>query len=151
MKMRVEAASNYLYTSQLRATDRAREITATAAQAANAPQEAQAPRENRARQADLTSMTSEEMIDWVNEQYFKGEFPIEDMSSFVALLLPCWLNEIDPARENTRYDFMQMAHDHISMARASGKRGERTAELLEKALSIMQRCQGQSASVDTFA
>ena len=153
--MRVEAASNYLYTSQLRATERTREITAARAvettQATQATQEVQAPRKDGARQADLTSMTSEEMIDWVNEQYFKGEFPIEDMSSFVALLLPCWLNEIDPARENTRYDFMQMAHDHISMARASGKRGERTAELLEKALSIMQRCQGQNASVDTFA
>ncbi len=98
-------------------------------------------------------MTCGEMIDWVNEQYFKGEFPIEDMSAFVALLAPCWLGEIsgrvDLARE--RYDFMQMARDHISMARASGKKGERAAELLEKALSIMQRCQGQSASVDTFA
>lgn len=153
--MRVEASSaSYLYTASLRATERAREITATAAQAANAPQEAQAPRENRARQADLTSMTLEEMMDWVNEQFFKGEIKTpEEMSAFVVLFVPCWLDEIsgrvDLARE--RYDFMQMAHDHLSMARASGEKGEKAAALLEKVLSIMQRCQGQNVSVDTFA
>ena len=156
--MRVEAASNYLYTSQLRATERTREITAAraveTAQATQATQEVQAPRENRARQADVTSMTLEEMMDWVNEQFFKGEIKTpEEMSAFVVLFVPCWLDEIsgrvDLARE--RYDFMQMARDHLSMARASGEKGERAAELLEKVLSIMQRCQGQNASVDTFA
>ena len=158
--MRVEAASNYLYTSPLRASERVREITAAraveATQATQATQEVQASRKDVVRQADVTSMTRGGMIDWVNEQCVKGEITGDDIFSFVVLLLPCWTldeisGQVDLARENIRYDFMQMARDRISMARASGEKGEKAATLLGNALSIMQRCQGQNANVDTFA
>ena len=163
--MRVEAASNYLYTSQLRATERAREITANAAQAASAPQAVEeAVRAESSKPVDFSRMTWQEMHEWRHEQYSRGEISLEEnLNLAVMSILGCGLriNEatswIEFPEEDKVFDFMQIARDGVALARshlASGNQevGQQYLDLFESALSVMERFQGQSmSSVDVFA
>ena len=90
--MRVEATSaSYLYTASLRTVDRAREITATAAQAANAPQAVEdAPCDESSKPVDFTCMTLKEMYRWLHEQYLQGEMTADESFIFgIAISLAC--------------------------------------------------------------
>ena len=162
--MRVEAASNYLYTSQLRATERAREITANAAQAASAPQAMEdAPREESGKPVDFTRMTWQELHEWRHEQYNRGEISIDEFLGLAVMsILGCGLriNEatdwIEFPEDDKVFDFMQIARKGVALARehlACGNQdvGQQYLEVMEPALSVMQRFQGRQMSVDVFA
>ena len=148
--MRVEAASNYLYTSPVRATDRAREITANAAQeAAAAPQAVEdAPRAESSKQVDFTRMTQKEMRDWINEQLRDGKMTFEE--SVPLVVLSAFGTPLDAPESELPYcNYMQMASEGLRFAQLENDAVRQ--KFWGSALSIMQRYQGQSASVDTFA
>ena len=164
MKMRVEAASNYLYTSQLRATDRAREITATAAQAASAPQAVEeTPREKIAKPVDFSRMTWQELHEWKRKQYSRGEISTDEIVNLsIMSFLGCGLriNEatdwIEFPEDGKVFDFMQMARDGVALARehlvcGNQEIGQQYLDLFGTALSVMERFQERNMSVDVFA
>ena len=146
--MRVEATSNYLYTSPLRASERAREITANAAQAASAPQAVEdAPRAESSKPVDFTHMTQKELIDWANEQYFSGNITIEELG--VIGVMSIFGTPLDAPESDLPYcDYMQIAGEGLYFARL---RNDGSQKFWDKALSIMERYQEQGAGVDTFA
>ena len=151
--MRVEATSaSYLYTASLRATERVQKITANAAQETAAPQAVEdAPRAESSKQVDFTRMTQKEMRDWINEQLRDGKMTFEE--SVPLVVLSAFGTPLDAPESDLPYcNYMQMAREGLHFAQLGGNE---YSTVLQKfwgsALSIMQRCQGQSASVDTFA
>ena len=159
MKMRVEAASNYLYTSQLRATDRAREITATAAQAANAPQALEdAPCVESSKPVDFSRMTIQEMLDWIGEQERKGEISSEESLDFSLWAISCGYRcdeatgRIWCVGKDEALDFTQTVREGVAFARAHEyDDGGRYQRAMEAGWATMLRAQGLSRSVDVFA
>ena len=155
--MRVEAASNYLYTSPLRATERAREITASRAQEAATPQAVEdAPRAESSKPVDFSRMSRREMFDLLTQLKVPEEMPIESLGTIVLLTLHC--ADVDaqgnfvvpPKEDGVRSDRMQQVRDAMPYAKTRND-GGRFLRGLESVLSAMQRCQGQNVSVDTFA
>ena len=162
--MRVEAASNYLYTAPLRASERAREITANRAQEAAAPQTVEnAQRTESSKPVDFSRMTWQELHEWRYEQYNRGEISTDEfVNLFIMSFLGCGLrisettDWIEFPEEDKVFDFIQIARKGVALARehlACGNQeiGQQYLDLFESALSVMQRFQGQSMSVDVFA
>ena len=150
--MRVEAASNYLYTSPLRATERVQKITASAAQEAAAPQAVEdAPRAESSKPVDFTHMTQKELIDWANEQYFSGNITFEELG--VIGVMSIFGTPLDaPESDLPHCNYMQMAREGLHFAKLGGNEYSAALEKFwGSALSIMQRFQGQGVRVDTFA
>ena len=119
--MRVEAASNYLYTSPVRATDRAREITANAAQeAAAAPQAVEdAPRAESSKPVDFSRMTQKEFRDWINEQLSDGKMTFEE--SVPLVVLSAFGTPLDAPESDLPYcNYMQMAREGLHFAKLGG-------------------------------
>ncbi len=162
--MRVEAASNYLYTSPLRASERVREITANRAQEAAAPQAVEdAPRAESSKPVDFSRMTWQELHEWKREQYSRGEMSTDEIVNLsIMSFLGCGLriNEatdwIEFPEDGKVFDFMQMARNGVALARehlAYGDQevGQQYLDLFGTALSVMERFQGRQMSVDVFA
>ena len=162
--MRVEAASNYLYTTPLRATERAREITANRAQEAAAPQAVEdAPRAESSKPVDFSRMTWDEMHEWTNEKFLQGEISFEEMSNLGTMMLlsgalryNAATGRIEFPKGDEVFDFTQIARDGVAVARAhlaygDQEVGQQYLDLFGTALSVMERFQGQGAGVDTFA
>ena len=162
--MRVEAASNYLYTSPLRATERVQKIAANAAQEAAAPQAVEdAPRAESSKPVDFSRMTWQELHEWKREQYSRGEMSTDEIVNLsIMSFLGCGLriNEatdwIEFPEDGKVFDFMQMARDGVALARehlAYGDQevGQQYLDLFGTALSVMERFQGRQMSVDVFA
>lgn len=154
--MRVEATSaSYLYTASLRATERVQKITANAAHAASAPQTVEdAPRTESSKPVDFTSMTRRELFDWANEQVRNGSMTLEESFRFVLLstdgLSPDAISLEGLPADQTCYNYVQIAQDGLAQARTR-EDGAKMVKWWESVLSVMQRFQGQSMSVDVFA
>ena len=154
--MRVEATSaSYLYTASLRATERVQKITANAAQAANAPQAVEdAPRAETAKPVDFSRMTRCELFNWTNEQVRNGNMTLEESFPFVLLssdglsLDAIGLEGL--SADQTCYNYVQIAQDGLAQAQTR-EDGAKMVKWWESVLSVMQRFQGQSMSVDVFA
>ena len=156
--MRVEATSaSYLYTASLRATERVQKITAHAAHAASAPQAMEnAPRTESSKSVDFTHMTRRELREWTNEKFLGGELSFDEMSELATLgITGLSIDELKRGHwflddGDTRYNYMQIARDAMPFARTYDD-GGKYLHTLETTLSVMQRFQGQSMSVDVFA
>ena len=162
--MRVEAASNYLYTSPLRASERVREITANRAQEAAAPQAVEdAPRTESSKPVDFSRMTWEEMDKWINEQYKQGKISCEESTDLSMMMLlsgalryNAATGRIEFPKGDEVFDFTKIARDGVAVARehlAYGNQevGQRYLDIFETALSVMERFQERNRSVDVFA
>ena len=159
--MRVEAASNYLYTSPLRATERVQKIAANAAQeaAAAAPQAVEdAPRDESAKPVDFSRMTLKEMLGWTGEQYRQGEMSWEEMCDFSLWAIGCGYRcdeatgRIWHIGEDVEFDFTQAVREGVALARAHEYGdGGRHVRAMEAGWAAMLRYQGQQMSMDVFA
>ena len=154
--MRVEATSaSYLYTASLRATERVQKITANAAQADSAPQAVEdAPRAETAKPVDFSRMTRCELFNWTNEQVRNGNMTLEESFPFVLLssdgLSPDAIGLEGLSADQTCYNYVQIAQDGLAQAQTR-EDGAKMVKRWESVLSVMQRFQGQSMSVDVFA
>ncbi|MBQ1657913.1 MAG: hypothetical protein II058_05395, partial [Rhodocyclaceae bacterium] len=100
---------------------------------------------------DFTRMTQKEMRDWINEQLSDGKMTFEE--SVPLVVLSAFGTPLDAPESDLPYcNYMQMAREGLHFAQLGGNE---YSTVLQKfwgsALSIMQRYQGQSACVDTFA
>jgi hypothetical protein len=103
---------------------------------------------------DFTSMTRQEMRDWVNAQIRSGEMSLDDSRPFMAMTMKIPVNggsggELPAQSDGTRHDFTQRARDGIQGALS--RNDETTLKMLESAMSIMQRQQGQAIGIDIRA
>jgi len=105
------------------------------------------------KQSDFTSMTRQEMRDWVNTQISNGEMSLDDSRPFMAMTMKIPVGslsgEIPAERDGARHDFTQKIRDGIEGAQS--RNDGATQRMLESALQIIQRSQGQVSRVDVRA
>jgi len=94
-------------------------------------------------QPDFTSMTRQEMRDWLNDQIRSGEMSLDDSGAFMAMTMKIPVGgsggEVPAASDGTRYDFTQKISDGMQGARS--RSDETTLKMLESALQTVQRYQ----------
>lgn len=146
--MRVDAGTSYLYTSQrpqASAADRSAGASFSAALTAT--------QADSTKQADFTSMTRLEMRDWVNNQIRSGEMSLDDSRPFMAMTMKMPVGglggELAAESDGMRYDFTQKVRDGIEGALS--RNDETTLKMLQSAMSIMQRQQGQTIGINIRA
>lgn len=147
--MKIDARPSHPFTSQ-RTQTRAPDRPVTTSFSAALTQ-AQA---NSTKHADFTSMTRQEMRDWVNTQIRSGDMSLDDSRPFMAMTMKIPASgglggELAAENDGTRYDFTQKVRDGIQAALA--KNDDTTLKMLDSAMSIMRRQQGQATSVNTVA
>ncbi|MBX3414807.1 MAG: hypothetical protein KF708_19130 [Pirellulales bacterium] len=98
---------------------------------------------------DFTSMTRQELFDWMNGQIRSGQMTLDESTSFLGMTVrfdATTRQSVDMATDTTRYDFTERARQGIAGARWF--HNEALAERLEWALRRMQQEQGQPLRVD---
>ncbi len=149
--MKIDAGPSHPFASQrtqTRLTDRS---TTTSFSAALTQAQAQT---NSSRRTDFTSMTRQDMRDWVNTRIRSGDMSLDDSRPFMAMTMKIPASggpggELAAENDGTRYDFTQKVRDGIQAALA--RKDGTTVKMLESAMSIMQGQQGQATSVNTVA
>lgn len=110
------------------------------------------PADGSVRQVDFTSMTRQELRDWVNAQIRSGTMSLDDSRPFMAMTMKIEVasgRETDAASDATRYDFTQKIRDGIQGALS--RNDEASLKMLESAMQIIWRNQGQTVGVDIRA
>ncbi|NMG37305.1 hypothetical protein GRF61_22865 [Azoarcus sp. TTM-91] len=96
-----------------------------------------------AEKVDFTSMTRQEMRDWLNEQIRSGKMALDGSEAFMAMTMKIPVGgsgvEVPAESDSARYDFMGKLSDGILGARSRGD--EAALQRLESALQIAQRYQ----------
>lgn len=147
--MRVDSGTSSLGVSQRPQFAAASRASATPISTAQPPSQG-----DGVKQVDFTSMTRQEMRDWVNAQIRSGEMSLDDSRPFVAMTMKIPVNggsggELPAQSDGTRHDFAQKAREGIQGALS--RNDEATLKMLELAMSIMQRQQGQAIGIDLRA
>lgn len=142
--MKINAETSYLHTSQRAQTSAADRNGAASFSAALASATSSTTKAEAAgvKQPDFTSMTRQEMRDWVNGQIRSGEMSLDDGRPFIAMTMKIPVNggyggDLPTAGDSERFDFTQKARDGIegALSRNDGV----TLKMLESAMAIMQR------------
>lgn len=92
---------------------------------------------------DFTSMTRQEMFDWMNGQIRSGKMSFEESTPFLGMTLKISAatgQPVDMATDMTRINFMNKAR--LGIEGALSRHDSDSAERLQLALEIMQRNQG---------
>ncbi|TCW78849.1 hypothetical protein C5O80_31750 [Burkholderia sp. SRS-46] len=147
--MKINAGTNYLVASQRSRVTSADRSAATVFDATRT-----ATQSDNIKQADFTSMTRQEIRDWVNAQIRNGEMSLDDSRPFMAMSMKTPVEggpsgELPAVSDDTRYDFTQKVRDGIQGALL--RNDKTTLRMLESATQIMQRYQGQTIGIDIRA
>ncbi|MBL8468018.1 hypothetical protein [Methyloversatilis discipulorum] len=91
-----------------------------------------------ARSADFTSMTRQEMTDWMNEQIRTGKMSLHESAPFMGMTMKISVETgqpIDMATDTTRINFIEKARLGIEGARSLND--QKLAERLQSAIDAM--------------
>lgn len=158
--MQVNSATSKIAMMMAQATNPAAARTETPASVASAlvaksSQSGSAPSTAPASigRTDFTSMTRQEMFDWMNSKIKSGEMSIHDSTPFLAMTLKIPVGSGQGAPEvldsQERVNFMQQVQDGIKGALS--RNDQEQAKRLQMALSTMSRFQGETTRVDIRA
>jgi len=87
---------------------------------------------------EFTSMTRQELFDWMNGQILSGNLPLEESTPFLSMTVKVSVvsgQTVDMATDTERIDFVDRARQGIAFALFHFDR--ENAERLHKALQIM--------------
>lgn len=101
---------------------------------------------------DFTSMTRQQLFDWMNSQLRSGAMSFEESVPFLGMTLrvdAATGRPVDMASDPAPVDFMRRARDGIAGALSFGDLAG--AARLQAALATMQQLQGNLSSVDIRA
>lgn len=93
-----------------------------------------------ARSADFTSMTRQEMTDWMNEQIRTGKMSLDESAPFMGMTMKISVETgqpVDMATDTTRINFIEKARLGIEGARSLDD--QKLAEGLQRAMDKMHR------------
>jgi hypothetical protein len=100
---------------------------------------------------DFTSMTRQEMRDWVNGQIRSGEMSLDDSRPFMAMTMKIPVSggggELPAADDSDRIDFTQRVRSGIEGALS--RNDQTTLKMLKSAMQIMS--QTQAIGINTRA
>ena len=101
---------------------------------------------------DFTSMTRQQLFDWMNGQIRSGTMSLQESSPFLGMTVKIdtrTQQPVDMATDSAPVNFMDRARQGIAGALSRGDSDE--AARLHAALDTMQRYQGQMSGVDIRA
>lgn len=104
------------------------------------------------KKADFTSMTRQEMRDWMNDKIRSGKMTLDDSSPLMMMTMKIPVGggvEIPTAGDNERIDFTERAH--LGIEGALSRNDPEAAERLQATVDIMLKNQGKTIGVDTRA
>ena len=147
--MKVNTDSNHIYTTQ-----RAQTSTAAGTKLASfsSALSAVTAESSTAKQADFNSMTRKEMSDWMNNQIRSGKMSLDESSPFLGMSLKISVatgQPVDLATDTARINFVEKARLGIEGARSNNDPD--LAKMLQAAIEVMRRYQGQPLGVNTRA
>ncbi|SME99921.1 hypothetical protein SAMN06265365_11461 [Tistlia consotensis] len=98
---------------------------------------------------DFTDMTSQQLLDWMNNQLKSGQMSPADSGAFLDMtmnLSTATGGQVGTASDTTSYNFTKMAMQGIEGAKA--RHDDKAVAFLEKALSTMQSAQGSVSGLN---
>ncbi|MEC5218563.1 hypothetical protein RCH09_003535 [Actimicrobium sp. GrIS 1.19] len=156
MKIDTAMALRHLYASETGPLSSAVRDNVASFSAALSTASAGASRSNAqgAKQTDFTSMTRKEMQEWSNDQIRSGKMSLDDGRPFMAMAMKIPVSggtggALQASSDGERFDFTQQARAGIEGALS--RNDDVTRKMLESAMKIMQRYQGEPIGVDTRA
>lgn len=102
--------------------------------------------------ADFTSMTRQEMFDWMNDQIQTGKMSLDESSPFLGMTMKISVatgQPVDMGTDTTRVNYVEKAR--LGIEGALSRNDLDLAKRLQAAINIMNRQQGQAIGVDTRA
>ena len=105
------------------------------------------------KQADFTSMTRQEMIDWMNGQIRSGKMSLDESSPFMLMTMKMPVEagqaSVDMATDTTRINFIKKAR--LGIEGALSRNNQDLADRLKRALELMHKGQGNRIGVNETA
>ncbi|MBT3068316.1 hypothetical protein KKO72_16025 [Rhodoferax sp. U11-2br] len=104
------------------------------------------------KQADFTSMTRQDLFDWMNGQIRSGNMSLDESSAFLGMTMKVSVatgQPVDMATDSTRINFMEKARAGIEGALS--RNDPDLAKRLQLALANMQKHLGPTNRADTRA
>lgn len=147
--MKINAEANHIYTSQRTQTSTAANKSPASFSSTLAAATAET---STVKQADFTSMTRQEMFDWMNDQIRSGKMSFDESSPFLGMTMNISVatgQPVDMATDATRINFIEKAR--LGIEGALSRNDPDLAKRLQAAIEVMHRQQGQAISVDTRA
>lgn len=145
--MRISTNTNQLYasqraqtstTSRTKTTSFSSELTAATAETSSVKQE------------DFTSMTRQEMFDWMNGQIRSGKMSLDESSPFLLMTMKMPVaagqQPTDMAMDTTRINFIEKARSGIEGALS--RNDQDLADRLEMAIELLHKGQGNRIEVN---
>ncbi|MGE8546736.1 MAG: hypothetical protein ACN6OC_04760 [Alcaligenes sp.] len=100
-------------------------------------------------QIDFTKMSNIEMFNWMNNQIKNGEISLDKSFPFLAMTIRIPVSGNVTELTHEKINFIEKIRDGIAGARS--RNDENTLKMLEKAMAVIQRFQGQAIGVDAHA
>ena len=147
--MKINTEASHLYTNQRAQALTAENTNPTPFSSALATATAEVP---VVKQADFTSMTRQEIFDWMNSQIRNGTMSLDESSSFLGMTIKISVatgQPVDMATDTTRLNFMEKAR--LGIEGALSRNDPDLAKRLQAAIDIMTGQQGQAIAADTRA
>ena len=101
------------------------------------------------KRADFTNMPSMEMFNWMNSQIKNGEISLDESFPFLAMTIRIPVNGHASELSHEKINVIERISN--GMAGARSKNDEKTLEILERTMTIMQRFQGRATQIETRA
>ena len=147
--MKINTEANHLYTSQRTQTPTAASTNPASFSSALAAATAETP---TVKQADFTSMTRQEMSDWMNDQIRSGKMSFDESSPFLGMTMKISVvtgQPVDMATDTTRINFIEKAR--LGIDGALSRNDPDLAKRLQSAIEVMYRQQGQAIDANARA
>ncbi|AMK20536.1 MULTISPECIES: hypothetical protein [Sphingomonadales] len=146
--MRIETANNYLAASQRPSSADRTSSSSFSAALSTAPASTAQTGPGSAAPPDFTSMTRQELFDWMNGKIKRGEMSLDDSSAFLGMTvkIPVGTGQGAPIALDDweRVNFVQLARDGI--AGAQSRNDAMTLAMLQSAMQMMQGDHGANIS-----
>ncbi len=104
------------------------------------------------KQSDFTSMTRQEIFDWMNGQIRSGKMSLDESTPFLGMTMKISVatgQSVDMATDTTRVNYFEKAR--LGIEGALSLNDPELAQRLRDAIAIMHRQQGQTVGVDAHA
>ena len=147
--MKINTDSNHAFSTQRAPTGTATNTQPTSFSSALAAATAETP---PVKPADFTSMTRQDLFDWMNGQIRSGNMSLDESTAFLGMTMKVSVatgQPVDMATDTTRINFMEKARAGIEGALS--RNDPDLAKRLQLALTNMQKHLGPTNGSDTRA
>lgn len=137
--MRIDAEANSLFSAKRNAARAdTQDFASMLAQGTTGPQN-DVSKQTKGDRPDFTSMTRQELSDWINEQLRNGDMTLDESTPFLGMTIRVSAatgQPVEMATDMTRFNFIDRARDGMDFARS--RFDYATVEQLQDAIAMMQ-------------